>query len=150
MRYGYPWDSRIGWLLYIGRPAERKWTRITPTRFLLVGGDNALYTDGWHICLSDTTQTGNWKACAYLSGNPLELICSYALFSIYIVKRWWSMSKHLVGGRRKRERKCGYVKEERRQKRDRGGIKGNKATRKELQTFPSKRTCMTNTNFPQP
>lgn len=83
LRYGYPWDSRIGWLLCIGRPAERKRTCITPTRFLLVGGDNALYTDGQHICLLDTTQTGNWKAYACLSYNHLELTCSYSLFYLY-------------------------------------------------------------------
>lgn len=30
-------------------------------------------------------------------------------FSIYTVKMWLSISKHLVGGRRRRKRKCRYV-----------------------------------------
>lgn len=60
--------------------------------------------------------------------------------------------KHVktFGGREKEEGREMWVCERRGDKRETGGIKGNKATRKELQTFPSKRTCMTNTNFPQP
>lgn len=61
--------------------------------------------------------------------------------------------KHVktFGGREKEEGREMYVKEKRRDKRETGEeSRGNKATRKELQNFPSKRACMTNTNFPQP